>query len=843
MTMQTVDLTSCDREPIHIPGRIQPFGFLLATRDDFTVVATSANAGTFLGRSDIVGRPLHDSFSTETIALIRDKMMSEQGPASVERLFAINLRADLPPFDLAVHRSGNHLIIEGEPSDTDTNLNSGEVVRAMLARLRNTHNFDAFCQTAARQIKWLTGFDRVMVYRFAPDGAGEVIAEAAEPGRESFLGLHYPASDIPKQARILYTRNWLRIIADIDDKPSPIEPDILDGVPLDLSMSVTRAVSPIHIEYLRNMGVRASLSISILHEGKLWGLFACHHYSPRRISFERRTAAELFGQMFSWVLESRERERDIAYEARARELHNKMMAELATGKPGGETLRNFLSALRDTIACDGVGVWLDGKATLSGATPTVADFERLTRHFRAMNLQDVFATHDVGKSIPNAGALVDNAAGVLAIPVSRAAPDYLVFFRNEIARSVHWAGDPNKPVTTGPLGDRLTPRKSFELWREVVRGQSAHWTESDLRIASSLRVTLLEVIFRLTDAAEKERKSAQERQELLIAELNHRVRNILSLIRSLINQGKNSTMTAEEFASVVGGRIQALARAHDLITKTNWGPGSVRTLVAEETAAYLGGKAERVIDKGPDVALEPEAFSTLALVVHELVTNSAKYGALCDSSGVVNITWELGDAGQLVISWQESGGPPVTPPTRRGFGTTIIERSIPYDLAGESEIHYELLGLRARLVIPARFVTHIHAAGDAPRARPVNEEKTMFSGNVMVLEDNLIIAMDAEQIMTRLGARRVELAGTVGEAMKILDGGKIDFALLDINLGFENSIPVAMRLREMKVPFAFATGYGEGASLPPELKDAPIVQKPYMPETIVTVMPVTSREI
>ena len=843
MAEQTVDLTSCDREPIHIPGRVQPFGFLLALNNDFTIAAKSANAGEFLKRTELIGCPLRDIFGRESTSLIRERLMSAQGPDSVERLFAVVLRGDLPPFDLAVHRSGNHLIVEGEPSEADSGLNSGEVVRAMLSRLRNTHNFDTFCQTAARQIKWLTGFDRVMVYRFDPDGAGEVIAEAAETKLESFLGLHYPASDIPRQARILYTRNWLRIISDIDDKPSPIEPDILDGEPLDLSMSVTRAVSPIHIEYLRNMGVRASLSISILHEGKLWGLFACHHYSPRRISFERRTAAELFGQMFSWVLESRERERDIAYEARARELHNKMMTGLAAGKLGGETLHNFLGSLRDIISCDGVGVWLDGKATLSGSTPTVADFERLIRHFKTRNLHDVFSTNDIGKAIPGAGTLVDNAAGVLAIPVSRAAHDYLVFFRNEMARSVHWAGDPNKPVMAGPLGERLTPRKSFELWREVVRGQAAHWTESDLRIASSLRVTLLEVIFRLTDAAEKERKTAQERQELLIAELNHRVRNILSLIRSLINQGKNSTMTAEEFASVVGGRIQALARAHDLITKTNWGPGSVRTLISEETAAYLGGKAQRVIDKGPDVALEPEAFSTLALVVHELVTNSAKYGALCDSTGVVNITWDLDDAGQLIISWQESGGPPVAPPLRRGFGTTIIERSIPYDLSGQSEIHYELLGLRARLVIPARYVTRIQKSGPAARNRPAKEEKSMFSGKVMVLEDNLIIAMDAEQIMARLGASRVELAGTVAEAMRVIDGGKLDFALLDINLGTENSIPVALRLREMKVPFAFATGYGEGASLPPELKDAPIVQKPYMPESIVTVMPVTDREI
>ena len=841
---QQVDLTSCDREPIHIPGRIQPFGFLLATAPDFTIVAASENAPAFLGADALRGRALADIFSPAAMQCIRDRLSAAHGADAVERIFSLNLRDGMPPFDLALHRSGRFFIIEGEPSETETDLNSGEVVRAMLARLRHSMNFEAFCQTASRQIKLLTGFDRVMVYRFDPDGAGEVVAEAVEPNLGSFLGLHYPASDIPKQARILYERNWLRIISDIDDTPSPVIPDVLDGSAIDLSMSVTRAVSPIHIEYLRNIGVRASLSISILREGKLWGLFACHHYKPRRVSFERRTAAELFGQMFSWILESREREQDVAYEARARDLHNRVIAGIASGKTAHETLPGFLDSLRDLIDCDGVGLWIDGKATMRGATPSFAEFEWLVDKINKRAPQDVLATHDITRMFPGAGSLTENAAGFLAIPVSRAIDDYLVFFRTEVARSVHWAGDPNKPANVGPLGDRLTPRKSFELWREVVRGQSTHWTPADLRIATALRVTLLEVVFRLTDAAQKERKSAQERQELLIAELNHRVRNILTLIRSLINQGKHSVMTAEEFASVVGGRIQALARAHDLITKTNWGPGSVRVLIAEETAAYLGGKADRVNDKGPDVALEPEAFSTLALVVHELVTNSAKYGALCDSTGVVNITWDIDTTGQLTISWQESGGPPVAPPLRRGFGSTIIERSIPYDLAGQSEIHYELLGVRARLVIPARYVTRINSEETRKAQKQANPDgKTIFSGTVMVLEDNLIIAMDAEQIMLRLGAKRVELASSVSDAMRMLDSAGIDFALLDINLGAENSVPVAMRLLDMKIPFAFATGYGEGASLPPELKHVPVVQKPYMPEAIVTVMPVTKNEI
>ncbi len=199
--------------------------------------------------------------------------------------------------------------------------------------------------------------------------------------------------------------------------------------------------------------------------------------------------------------------------------------------------------------------------------------------------------------------------------------DCLIFFRREILRSVKWAGDPNKSYAEGPLGPRLTPRKSFEIWQDIVRGQSSPWTSADLRIAEGLRVTLLEVILQLADLAARERKGAQERQELMIAELNHRVRNILSLVRALVNQSKGTATTIEEFSSVLGGRIQALARAHDQITNLNWAPAALRSLVESEAGAYLGARADRIRLGGPDIALDPKALATLALVVHEMMTN------------------------------------------------------------------------------------------------------------------------------------------------------------------------------------------------------------------------------
>jgi two-component sensor histidine kinase/ActR/RegA family two-component response regulator len=402
-----------------------------------------------------------------------------------------------------------------------------------------------------------------------------------------------------------------------------------------------------------------------------------------------------------------------------------------------------------------------------------------------------------------------------------------------MARTVNWAGDPNKPVTVGPLGARLTPPKSFELWRETVQGQSIPWQQVDVRIAESLRVSLLEVILRLSDITEVERQRSQERQEILIAELNHRVRNILGLIRGIISQSKAPSLTIESFTTVVGGRIQALARAHDQITADNWQPASFRSLVMAEAGAYLGGKAARVRLAGPEVLLEPQGFTTVALVMHELITNFAKYGALSVGTGHIDIETSLDPFRRLLIKWTESGGPPVKPPTRRGFGTTVVERSIPYDLKGEATVDYISTGLKASFVIPANYVRP--ARGVAVQA--VTDESTSVQmselpKDVLIVEDNMIIALDCEDMVKRLGVPSVRAVASVAQALAEIDRHVPDFALLDINLGTETSFAIAAKLASMGVRFAFATGYGEDIAFPPNLIGVPRIHKPYTGDTL-----------
>ncbi|WP_342148041.1 HWE histidine kinase domain-containing protein [Methylorubrum sp. SB2] len=830
----TVDLSSCDREPIHVLGAVQSFGFLLAVSPDWIVLRASANAPDWLGQpiEALLGAPAPSILDGEAIHLLRGHLQTLRGPDAVDRVFGVRLLTGGPLFDVALHMSGAAIVIEAEPSAPE-HLSAGNLVRNMVSRLRLTVDFEPLCREATRQMRALTGFDRVMLYRFAPDGSGEVVAESVRSGLDRYLGLHYPASDIPKQARALYERSWLRIISDIEAPGVPVLPARdPEGALLDLSLSTLRSVSPIHLEYLRNMGVAASLSVSILRNGRLWGLFACHHMEPRHISLERRTGAELFGQMFSWILESREREIEAAQEARSREIHNRLMSALASGGTSLEGLSEFLDELAAIIPCDGIGLWVNGEITLQGATPTREEFTGLVRFLNRTAASRAYATDEIGRVHEPGRDFTERAAGMLAVPVSRTPRDFLVFFRREVSRTVTWAGNPEKPANPGPNGVRLTPRKSFEAWREVVHGRSLPFSEVELRTAEALRITLLEVILRLTDSAEKERKGAQERQELLIAELNHRVRNILNLIRGVVTQSRTAGGSAEEFAEVVGARIQALARAHDQITTTNWGPGSLRDLILLEAGAYLGARAERVVLSGADVLLDPQAFSTLALVVHELMTNSAKYGALSGAHGRIDVEWSRDALDYLVIHWRESGGPPVRAPTRRGFGTTLIERSIPYELKGEAEIRYAVSGVEARFTIPPDLVRAAPPKPERAPARAPAPPPLRLDGTVLVVEDNMIIALEAEEVLTALGATAVDLAGTVREALRLIEAAPPDRAILDVNLGSETSVGVARRLTERGIPFAFATGYGESFRIPPDLGAVPVIRKPYDAEAL-----------
>ncbi|WP_066800614.1 HWE histidine kinase domain-containing protein [Sphingomonas soli] len=839
---EPVDLTNCDREPIHLLGAIQPIGFLLTVSEQWVVERASANLAEFLGVApeEAIGKPLDMLFGGQAVHHFRNRIAMLRGDDAVERVFGCSLRDDLAAFDVALHVSGGEIVIEAEPA-SDEHGDATNTVRAMIARLDLTDTLEKFLNEGARMIRGLTGFDRVMVYRFDQDGSGEVAAEACRSGIGRFRGLHYPATDIPAQARTLYKRNLLRVIADIDADPVPIVSAAhRRGQTLDLSLSILRSVSRIHVEYLKNMGVGASMSISIIVDDELWGLFACHHYAPLSPSFERRSVCELFAQMFAMRLESRLRKELMEFERRARDISDQLLGAVASD----ETLLNDPDWLGDiltsAIPADGVGVWINGSLALSGKTPPAHGFREIIAQLHDTDTGHVFTTDQISRVVPSAADYASTAAGMLAIPLSRTARDYVVLFRAELIHSVRWGGDPHKPVVYGPNGPRLTPRESFAEWKELVEGKARPFSPSELRVAETLRATLIEVVLRLAEEATVQRQQAHARQELLIAELNHRVRNILGVIRGLIRQSKPHDDSLEGFVKLVDGRIHALARAHNQITDDHWGPAPIQALIDAEAAAFLADGVGRIQISGDFVLLNPQAYSTMALVIHELVTNSAKYGSLSVASGRVDIGWARNAAGDLEVDWREQQGPEVKVPTRKGFGTTIIGRSVPYDLGGEADIAFHPDGVHAHFRIPAR---HVSEAGQGrmpvikyprpalghPSAPP---EQVLRGHRVLLVEDSLIIALDAEDVLARLGAEDIATASTLDGGLDAVESFNPSVAMLDINLGDRTSYAVADRLDELRIPFLFASGYGEQAQLPEKHAHRTIVQKPYTLENV-----------
>ncbi|WP_091366121.1 SpoIIE family protein phosphatase [Geodermatophilus telluris] len=509
--VDTDALARCADEPIAVPGAVQPHGALLAvTEPGLDVVVASANAADVLG-AEVTGRTLADLLAPAELDRLRAALAGDLAEAEPLRVSPGGRE-----LDLLLSRSGGLLVTEWEPV-----AGAGQAGAAwhrrlptVLQRLSAPTSLEGLTGVLAREVRALTGFDRVMVYRFDAEWNGEVVAEDRREHLEPFLGLHYPASDIPAQARALYATNWLRLIPDATYTPVPLEPPLVPGTgrPLDLSGAVLRSVSPVHLEYLANMGVTASMSVSLVDRGRLWGLVACHSYSgPHRPSSADRTAAEFLGRTASLLLhttvEAADRDHAVAVTRREAELAAAVGRTPRT--PAAALVDGTLTVL-DLLPAAGAAVRLDGRLHLLGTTPPA---DRVAAVVAAV-LRAGGATDRLTRALPGFADLTEEASGVLAVEVGRGRGDFLAWFRPETPREVSWGGDPHtSKVTDG----RLSPRRSFARWTETVRGTARPWREHEVAAARALAGHLGEAV--LARAAEDDRLSAALQRTLLLEEL------------------------------------------------------------------------------------------------------------------------------------------------------------------------------------------------------------------------------------------------------------------------------------------------------------------------------------
>lgn len=827
----TVD--NCDKEPIHIPGCIQPFGCLLAGRLSLDRIEyCSANVGEFLSISpnSALGSAFNTVLPPDVLHDVRNTLALSSSATQRARVGIYTIgESSLEAF---THRNADGLaIVEFEPAPAlgASNLTKPiDKMRTILAKAGAQPTLTQLLEVAAIGLRSLTGYDRVKAYRYAKDGSGEVVAEDRENGIESYLGLRYPAWDVPAQARVLQILNPVRLLSDVNQSSIDVLSHNHDAVALDLSLAHLRGVSEIHVQYLKNMNVSATLTIGLVVDGQLWGMFACHHMSPKVISSDTRIAAELFGQILSLVIQ--QKLESSAQEARlkAADARRRILAETDAESDLLQAFRDLVPIFRDVIDCDGTAIVREGKLLVDGSTPAPEAIREIaSRRPEDENL--VESTDSILEAAWAPGHDLQCSAGCMVVRATAAYPLQLLFFRDEIIQNVKWAGNPEKVMETGPFGPRISPRGSFESYLAEHRGRCEDWKADDEVAAREIQILLTQITAkgeRAQLARHNDLVSHQRQQDLLIAELNHRVKNILALIRSLSRQAKDSSASLESYALALERRIAALAAAHDLAVSDSMTGVSLRSILEVEFEPYVSEDNSQVLLSGPAVGLSADVAPMIALVFHEVVTNAAKHGSLSTEDGVVRAKWSVSDDG-LRFEWQELNGPVVVEPERHGFGQSLISKAIPYEFNGTVDLSYEPTGVKFSFTLPSENLVELNAEKPVRLVGTVNEIKRPASGNsVLLVEDNLILAMDMVDTLSRLGADRIETSSSVGSALAEIDRNKVDFAVLDMNLRGVVSFEIAERLIKDGVPFVFVTGYGSKIDVPPELSHIDVLTKP-----------------
>lgn len=644
-----VDLTNCDREPIHIPGFVQSNGFLLAIHPGTQVIEkVSENITGFLGLrvTDILGRKISafeeecavDNVITDIIKIgIKSGNFDSNNPCRI----VLKDKA----FDLIIHRNKDYIILEFEKyAQHPDDITLQKIMTNALGKIQAAKSMQELLDNVAELVKKITGYDRVMVYKFHRDQHGEVVSEAVNTGIDSFLHLYYPASDIPVQARALYKLNLVRLISDVNSSPSSLKGLSSEASkPLDLTHSVLRAVSPIHIEYLQNMGVSASFSISLMYQNELWGLIACHHYQPKFIDYNSRIACKFVGQLFSAALEFRTDEDDkeitALYNRNEHTLFEQMSKDL--NLPEGLIHQNI--NLLNINRAQGAALFFENKLYTLGVTPAEGEIENIVHWLRQQAFQGLYYLNDLPLLFEEAKPVASIASGVMVVEISPRLEEYIIWFKPEIIKNIDWAGNPEKIfVKTEGKEERLSPRKSFEKWKQQVKFTSADWTNVEISTAFKLREDILHIINRKSSEIRKLNdllRKAYEELDTFTYTISHDLKTPLSTIKNyteIIQEDYGNEMPAdvsELLYKIVKGTDKMNQLIRDVLHYTKVGRTgikfseiSMRPLLEEIKEEVLGAfdRKDLSIELRNIIDLQGDR-TMIAQVFTNLIGNAVKY--------------------------------------------------------------------------------------------------------------------------------------------------------------------------------------------------------------------------
>ena len=701
-----IDQTACDREPIHIPGSIQPHGVLL--------VVELASGQIIGGAGDlevIFGHTWLESNINEILQF--DVLSLASAAPRKDEIILGKLIVEDAAFDLLGHISNQLLLVEVEPA-----LQSISTPEQSLANLENiAQQFEeapdlrTLFAKAVVTFRQLTGFDRVMIYQFLEDGSGIVIAEDGNDNYKSFLNHHFPASDIPKQARALYLHNRVRVIPDSYYKPAPLrwigkEPEL----PLDLSDVALRSVSPIHLQYLQNMNVGASASISIIKDGILWGLIACHNTTPIVMPFATRTAARALAASLARQMKTKDEAENARERLRLRAHEDRLVEALLINSPIGECLTQSADNLRRMMIADGLSIFSNGQLVAqSGKTLDTNDLSHVLDLIDGKFKDGLFYSHEFGcqKDLPE--HIVRIASGIAVLKLYLEEDVFVIWSRAEKVQTVEWAGNPHKD-TSASASSPLTPRASFDAWTEEVRGKSRYWNFNKVDAMHRISRVIHEAyqrrrIDRLNRELQRTLEQQQkllEQKDFLMKEINHRVQNSLQLVSTFLGMQMRETDDLQiiQYLTDARSRIAAVALVHRRLYSDSY-VGSVdlaRYLdeLSNELFQSMGEEwRSRHTSKLSHVLINADRAINIGLVYSELVTNANKY-AYDGAPGptAVSLDQHFNQA-RLVVADNGNG----KTRTREGFGSKMLN-AIVLGLGGEMEEIDNSPGLKVVVTVP-----------------------------------------------------------------------------------------------------------------------------------------------
>jgi light-regulated signal transduction histidine kinase (bacteriophytochrome) len=569
---------------VQTPGCVQGHGALLVLRkSDLTILQTSENSRALLGcaPSELLFRPVSLVLGAARVAQLRLFLYSEPLEGNPLYLFTMKTPADTEPLDVTVHTLGSLVLLEFEATCRDEKREPDyyRLIKRTAARLQAATSVREFCQISAEDVRRVSGLDRVLIYRFHADGSGEVFAEHKRADLPSWLGLHYPAHDIPEQVRRVFMRIWSRPLQNAREELAELVPlaNPDTGKPLDMLHCALRGASVMYTEYLQNMGVAASLTLPIRYDDELFGLIACHHYAPTRLTYRVRAACEFLAQMISLQLRHAEEREHLAYCKRMEEVHHAILAHASAQGELAAMMRGTPSIL-DGISATGAALFHGGRVLIVGVSPPEPILLQLSEFLRGRpelhaGVRPVLATDSLPALYPAAESFANVASGLLAVSLSSRHRSFLVWFRPETVQTVRWGGNPHEmPTVLGPHGPRLTPRRSFELWVESVRLRSLPWHSVEIEAALRLRALVMDLISNQFEQlallnAELSRSNAEldAFAQVVGHDLKEPLRSIHKYASLLVKQGERKELTGAEDHERIEAILRLTIRMQSLI--------------------------------------------------------------------------------------------------------------------------------------------------------------------------------------------------------------------------------------------------------------------------------------